>query len=170
MEDALVCQYMCKYGINNVRGGTFSNVNLREDQRERIDPQLRHQGNTCFNVGSPNHFATSCPKISVGGNQILRDGNETSRNHGTRRRLKCTRCGRNSKHTEKDCFAFTDVDGDVLMRDVDDDAVDDRDHISIESDSRCARCGRDSHSQSNCYASTHIEGRSLPSIIDLSDD
>ena len=68
-EDSLVLTYMSRYGIENVRGGTYSSLCLPDDSKHLIERQLRHAGNQCFNCGSSDHFANQCPDMTRGNRQ-----------------------------------------------------------------------------------------------------
>ncbi|CAB9513422.1 ZnF_C2HC [Seminavis robusta] len=158
-EDAFVYTYMSRYGIQNVRGGTYSKIRLSKDDRARIEMQFRHAGDQCFVCRSSNHFAKACPQLDVrrGGVEYERD-----RQHGTRRRVQCSRCGRDS-HTEEDCFAATHVRGHSIVPSVEEeDDCDSSDESESDDDSHgCSRCGRNSHSTDDCYARTSVNGDPL---------
>jgi predicted GIY-YIG superfamily endonuclease len=188
-EDAIVYTYMSRYGRDNVRGGTHSSVVLSEASRDDINRQLRHAGNQCFNCGSNEHFANQCPHFS--GSPA---DHERRRDHGRRRRMECTRCGRDS-HTEEDCFAATHVNGNFLAQDDDESDDSSESSDSAAGDNRAgrfqgsqqlrslfvrhpqeqrtrgfSRCGRDSHSVDRCYASRHADGSFLAQDDDDDDD
>lgn len=58
-EDKMVFEYMERYGIDNVRGGSFSRVNLTSEQKKMINHLLDSANDRCFKCAG-NHFATSC--------------------------------------------------------------------------------------------------------------
>ena len=60
-EDMLVKLYMKKFGISNVRGGTYSTLILTADQIKFLDTEITHSKNLCFH----------CKKILI----ILADEN-----------------------------------------------------------------------------------------------
>jgi hypothetical protein len=60
-EDKYTKMFMAKYGIDNVRGGSYSNFHLTQQQKENIIQEIRNATNSCFHCGSPNHFAIDCP-------------------------------------------------------------------------------------------------------------
>jgi predicted GIY-YIG superfamily endonuclease len=61
-EDALVLKYMARYGIDKVRGGTFSQVQLSKSQRETLENRLKSASDARYTCGESGHFAKSCPQ------------------------------------------------------------------------------------------------------------
>ena len=60
-EDKYVFKYMADYGIQNVRGGCFSQVVLPGDKIKMIETILTGVDDRCFNCGEPGHFVNDCP-------------------------------------------------------------------------------------------------------------
>ena len=60
-EDDTVLEYMHKYGIDNVRGGAFSSIDIR-DHMATIKKMLRSKYNLCFGCGDAGHFYHACPR------------------------------------------------------------------------------------------------------------
>lgn len=60
-EDKHTITMMAKYGIDNVRGGTFSRVQLSDTDREVIERMLRSGNDACFRCGSTTHWVDKCP-------------------------------------------------------------------------------------------------------------
>tara|TARA_B110000037_G_scaffold219892_1_gene286089 strand:+ start:4307 stop:4768 length:462 start_codon:yes stop_codon:yes gene_type:complete len=61
-EDKYTLKYMDKYGINNVRGGSFCQIKLEQMQIELINKMLRNKNNQCYRCGSKDHFIFNCSK------------------------------------------------------------------------------------------------------------
>jgi len=59
-EDKLTKVYMSRYGIENVRGGAYSNVHLNSEQLYCLEKELRNAKSACFHCGSLAHFAKDC--------------------------------------------------------------------------------------------------------------
>lgn len=61
-ELATTLQYMAKYGVDNVRGSSYSKVNLSKQEKKAILNHIRGEYDLCFHCGMDNHFVNSCPK------------------------------------------------------------------------------------------------------------
>lgn len=59
-EDKYTKITMCKYGIDNVRGGSYCQINLSPDQKQLLETELRTAQSECYKCGSPDHFVKKC--------------------------------------------------------------------------------------------------------------
>ena len=60
LEEALTLQYMAKYGIPNVRGGSYCQVVLSEGQLQHLETSIKSASDRCFKCGQAGHFAKNC--------------------------------------------------------------------------------------------------------------
>jgi cellular nucleic acid-binding protein len=59
-EDKYVKKYMSLYGIDNVRGGSYSQINLSIEQQNLLKSEIFGATNKCFSCGSNDHFINEC--------------------------------------------------------------------------------------------------------------
>ncbi len=64
-EDKYTLKYMEKEGINNVRGGSFSQIELSEEQIKLINQMIKGASDKCFNCGESGHFIKDCIESKI---------------------------------------------------------------------------------------------------------
>lgn len=62
-EDKLTKEYMSKYGVENVRGGSYVEEELDDFQIEMLNREIWGAKNMCKRCGKPNHFEKDCYSI-----------------------------------------------------------------------------------------------------------
>ena len=60
-EDHKVKEMMMTHGIDKVRGGSYSSVNLTPGQEWFLQKEFRTHANTCLGCGSSTHYIEACP-------------------------------------------------------------------------------------------------------------
>ena len=121
-EESKTMEYMSKYGIDKVRGGSYSQVNLSKVQVDTLTSQFRSANDQCMRCGRTGHFIKDCyAKTDSRGNRLDEDEDEDEEDEdedededegdeGT-----CFRCGR-AGHYSPDCYATRDIDGRDIRR------------------------------------------------------
>ena len=56
----MTLKYMKRYGIDNVRGESYSRLKLTETEKKEIEKHIRNEYNLCFVCGEASHFSNSC--------------------------------------------------------------------------------------------------------------
>jgi hypothetical protein len=100
-EDRYVKEYMDLYGIQNVRGGSYCQLELTEEQKNILKREIYGANNRCYRCGRNNHFIRDCYAKYDRDGQILSD-------------IKyCDRCNR-SGHIIQECFATVNKEGNMV--------------------------------------------------------
>ena len=61
-EDKYTKIYMSKYGIDNVRGGTYCQIKLSQHTKEHLKKELLGASDKCYKCGQTGHFVKNCRK------------------------------------------------------------------------------------------------------------
>jgi hypothetical protein len=135
-EDRILFETMNEYGIENVRGGSFSKINLDENEINILNRILHSSNNECLVCGSNDHFISECPDHD----ELPQEMNTRKEKHRIRRK-------------EENGFmhqAGSFVGGFIAA-------------IAPVSEEQkiCKRCGRNNHKKKNCFAKTHLNGTQL---------
>ena len=109
-EDKFVKEYMLAYGVDEVRGGSYSQMVLNDAQKKAIEIELRTAEGSCVRCGRMEHSSETCHvRTDVDGYDLTPLFAEPKKKEkGT-----CYTCGRNS-HYAPHCFAKTHLKGYVL--------------------------------------------------------
>ena len=139
-EDKHTIKYMEKYGVNNVRGGSFCEIKLSDNNRITLNQMIKGVTDKCYICGKDDHFANNCKKVSIKIPTI--NVNEKcdcpTSYFSSHRRGKCM------LNNILSYFDNEDEDIDKLL--------------IVEKYAGCSRCGRQCHYETSCYASKHING------------
>jgi hypothetical protein len=172
-EDHVTEKYMAEFGVENVQGGSYCQLELPAAVVDVLQRKLLHADNLCVQCGAADHYVADCPI--------------------------CVHCGRDS-HTAERCYAKTHVNGrlptDVEKAKASKQRTRERPEAAVPPTRKiskqpkqakqqkrtnwnvCAQCGwqvllfcsqvaffltfhSDTHVADNCYASKHVNGQLL---------
>ena len=170
---------MKQYGINNVRGGSFCQIELDQENINTINKMINGSTDKCYKCGG-DHFSSFCSLVKKNEyNNCPNLGKNTSQ-------VVCFRCQRDG-HSADDCYAKTDKNGEELLTfgceyvevycceycnkefETEKGArFHENVHCSMKnkktkqttksSKNKCFRCGRTGHYADNCYANSNVNG------------
>jgi len=108
-EDNLTLEYMCQYGIENVRGASFTKAAFSTDELTSLQQRVRDHLRLCRGCALPGHFIANCTQS----NPVCKSNSPlpvTKNGY-----MRCLRCGRDS-HLTQHCFANSDVFGNMINK------------------------------------------------------
>ena len=156
-EDKHTIKYMEKYGINNVRGGSFCEIKLSDNNIITLNQMIKSVTDKCYICGEKDHFANDCKNFSIKKEKTPTiNVNEKcdcpTSYFSSHRRGKCVLNNIISYFDDED----DDIDKLLIQEDYYNDNNDDN-NKQIKTIT-CFRCGRVGHYSTSCYASKDIKG------------
>ena len=141
-EDKYVKEYMSKYGIENVRGGTYSNIELDDNCISVLEKEIRHSKNLCTRCGRDTHFIKDCYANTDSKGVIIDDAKNKDK-------------APVSKYNKKQ-YSYKANNKETSSEDDDDDGDDEYFNCKNKKIVRkplkpCDICGMKGHREVNCY-------------------
>jgi len=153
-EDSITKQYMSKYGIDKVRGGSYCEVELSEFQTETLKTEIWGAKDLCKQCGRSGHWVKDC----YANNDV--SGNKIDYEESYEEAWGCDHCDRTFT-TEYGCRVHErsckTTKKNVVVN-------------SSKKSGACYRCGRQGHYSPDCIARTHCKGYTLDSDCESDED
>ena len=175
-EDKWTKIYMDKYGIENVRGGSYCEIKLNMESVNTIAREISHANGNCLYCNKKGHYINNCPKM-------FQINKKTYSKHLNYLNMSCDYESESESESESDYendyASESDYENDYASESESDENNDEeldegtynignqygewkpikkKTTTKTNNDGSCYRCGRNSHYSSNCYAKKHIKG------------
>lgn len=151
-EDRYVKEYMAKYGMHKVRGGSYVTEYLNRAQEDSLNTEIRAATDACTSCGRQGHFARDCyaktEVVHTSQPDPTKSNKKAAKEQDDYGFNKCYNC-KMYGHIDYDCpnpKAQSNKTKPTQKKTVSDE---------------CYRCGRSGHYEKDCYARTDADGFEL---------
>lgn len=174
-EDKYTLATMRTYGIDNVRGGSFSQCVLTDPVRDIINTMLCTDKDLCYVCGGSGHFANQCTVLRKSPTPPVPPHVPPPVPPSNDKGNKWCKCVSSwvSKHRVKNCKLKKVINAtgkiivavaDAIMEEEEENEKEKEKNNILSTNNNpkskllCTRCGRNTHTLKQCYAVKHIKG------------
>lgn len=147
-EDKITLKYMKEHGVDNVRGGSFSQVELDIDHSKILNKMLQTSNDLCYGCGQKGHYIATCK-------------NQTTNIEPTIKQKSLFERILEFGYSLGEYFYYDSDDSDEEIKDIKDVSkinVISKDNIGdVKKSTLCSYCGKCDHTDLECYSKMHNE-------------